>query len=340
MKAKLRVVWRRRGYGFERLSFHEVAGNVTQAEVAQLLWLRPAAFDDAEPSPDPPTAPGPCSALKPQLEQLRKKTSWARDDSTPLDRLDAATLTDLYGRLLWFKAERGMEEEWRRQHPQEARILRVLKRQIRKHERSVIRVSWEPQRGKLVLGRRSRTTPRSMSVTEIILLIESGWFREGMNGVVEALRVDMRPEGDHGGYCRMMDLVRATVVLCGLDATDSPSSERTESEGDRIEEWKGILRDKAVGIMDADLRQKPAEWIARDSRVRQAWIEIAADWVPHKVGLGRPEWADLTLDGIVRTVLPDADSSGTLPLHRDGINYLIRRILEWCRRKGPRWFDR
>jgi hypothetical protein len=339
MRVRLRIMWRRRGYGFEGLSFHEAAANIIQAELARLLWLPPSALHGGEPFPGLRMERFPSSALRPQLERLCAKTSWTRCSSLPLVDLEATTLADLYGRLLWFKAERGLEEEWRRQHSQEARILRGLKRQIRLQDRTAIRINWEPQRGKLVVTRGSRASQRAMEVTEIIGVIEGGWFGTGLSGVVESLRDGMRPERGHGGYCRLMDLLRAVVVLCGLEAREPPGGPDRETERDHLENWKQRLHDKAVEILEADLREKPAGWIARDPGVRKAWIEIAADWIPHKVGLGRSEWSDLTLDEIIREALPEAHPSGTLPLHRDGINYLIRRILLWFRRKGRRWFD-
>ena len=170
--------------------------------------------------------------------------------------------------------------------------------------------------------------------------------------VVAALEPHLLPDGSSGGYCFLMDLVRAVHFLrVEAVASDAPGSGASPSEPERTMGRDGVpfslkltrlrkgLRAWADEILDADEAKKRRleEGKGGDTPFqqnhRQLTIDIAVDRILSPAGLGRSEWADLSLERLARMTFDDPPPPAELATRVSYVDYLIRRLRKRLQRR-------
>lgn len=342
MRAHLVSYLRHRRFGFGR-PIAEVATDVADEEVSILL-----PEDDSDRLVD---------AIRRLLPGLAEHAA-GRSGLGAVSDEDLAAAAKQHLRL---RAHQGAILAWKREHPDEARILRSLK-------------SWIPRTpgiellhhasGQLMITNRSELHRTPLDLDGLLALLAELSPPYPIRDVAETLARRMEPDGVSGGYCYLVELTRAMHLLrleaMTQDAADAGAAPR-DGEGRigrggipcsikldrltrRLSTWaEEILESDAAKRRrlresrrapsanpdraclpgsDSDSRTDPSD----DPSLHPTVIAIAIDRILEPVGLGRPEWQEIPLERLIEAetgILADA-AARAARVHR--VDYLIRRL--------------
>jgi hypothetical protein len=251
-------------------------------------------------------------------------------------------------KLLRLKARQGLQRIWREHHPEEARLLRRLKCRIMRLEGiRVVRDS----RGQFVVGSRSDLREPPITREDLARWCQSPGFLTHLDDMSRTLHPILVPNGIHGGYCYLMDLVH--TIHAGRCRILSEAPERTgavpaESAGMAAVEsihneearrwWAGRLEERAWPIaeqQEGKWRRRRARRCANDPpaghRCRQLGlrvrVDVAVEMVCRKLGLGRPEWEGLSQRRLMKQLLPPTTRGEDLRRHQVQTDYVVRCLM-------------
>ena len=330
LQAYLRVHLRRRRFGFDR-PITEIAAEVAHLEVGTLLT-----DGDATPmiasfgrflTPRGSPAPSP-----------------AEIGGFPDEDLVAAAK-----QMLRLRGQQGAIRAWKEEHSQEAHLLRALKMSIRRTPGLRIR---RDASGQCITSQRSVLRLPPLGVAELTAILRPAHPPFRAPEVVSALVPCLVPADSHGGYCYLMDLVRAihfmrveVLTSEAIEASASfptpggaigrdgvPFPLRMQRTLDQLARWA----DECLAADEAKrLRLRPTAGPRHDGDRRRAIAQIAIDRLLSPVGLGRDEWTELTLEELIALVVPSASADGVVARHLiHEVDYLIRRLRLRLRRAG------
>jgi hypothetical protein len=333
--AFLRARRSRSRFGFQR-PFSEVVQDVATWEVGHLLR---------------PTGDGVMGERVP-LELLLTRV------------VDLATATDddvlyFFRRLLRTLGEHGLIAEWKRERPQEARLLKLFK--------CLLKGSTDPRlqrdlRGNLVVSAASRLDLPPVPTRELEELF--GHLHLPIAVRFEELPSVLQPRDGYGGWCYLLDLVRiaARIHLEALGWDSRPNDSESADPGSG-RTWRGVplalwaerirrsLAKLAAQYLEADARKaagRGAVCAAAKGQVRSAppkdrkgadlaspssaskpeqaaYLQVCVEMICRGYNLGRPDWADLSQAELLRKLLStkiDAEEKR----HCTRMDYLIRRV--------------
>ena len=306
-----------RRFGFQR-PFAEVASDVASMETALLLREDPGHG----------------------CPRLREAVLRRAGEIVTLDLGDAALAMALR-KLLRMRADQGLTRLWVAEHRGEALLHRSLKASLRRARD--IRMVWD-SRGRLVLSPESDTRapqiPRETLASRIRR--DAPDFRAAR--VIASVREILVPCAEHGGYCYFMDLVlaihsvRAEILTNDPDETGaipSPPSRDGEPERKRL---LAFLSEEGhrIDAQDAakDERQTLAQAAGVSIEARAARVDIAAEMVLRRHGLGDPARVRLSQSEMLRHAIQDIEASA-LRVHENRTTYLARRLDARLRSSAP-----
>lgn len=322
LQAYLCTYLRRRRFGFDR-PVREVAEEVANLEVGTLLQGNGAGSLR--------------NALARRLRSIRSEAG--SDDD---ERLVAAAKDVL--RLL---ARQGATRAWKRDHPAEARLLRSLKSRIRRTEG--LRIDRHAA-GQMVISRSSDPRLRPLDLAELTEALHVVHPPYPAREVAAALVPGLAPAGDHGGYCYLMELVRAVHFLrvesfmsdaSRLDLQGMASSEAIGHNGvpfeSRLRRSVDTLTRWAEEYLAADAAKRErlragTGILGSDHRRLLAGIAIERLLAP--VGLGRAEWEGLSLETLLARVFPAVAGDHAPHPRVTDVEYLVRRLRRRLRQRG------
>jgi hypothetical protein len=341
--------WRSRSrFGFQR-PFGEVVDDVAAWEVAPLL----CPMTDGD------------EGGRLQLEILLARVldlSASADDE----------LLFFFRRLLRTRGEHGLVAEWKREHPDQARLLKRFKRLLKMN--TDLRIQRDP-RGRLVVSSVSRLDLPQVPDRELDCLLAD--FHLPLGARVGELASVLKPGDGHGGWCYLLDLVRAASRIHQDAVTRDPQHTGAEPAGpssrltragvpldlwaDRIRQSLGTLAEQCL---HSDARKAAARKTAGgreedDGGPNAAYVQVCVEMICRGYGLGRPDWGHLSQAELLRRLLPIAsktdasatdasktDAAGTGASeteemrHRTRADYLIRRVRGvWEARTPPASLD-
>ncbi len=316
--------WR---FGFDR-PFRDVVEEIADWEVSLLLWVRPDTNGKSH-----------LAFLVKGLFACLGRPGFAVDPITTLLATDDLALLLALRKLLRIRAHQGAVRLWKQEHPQEALLLRALK--VRLRHTAGIRIQWDA-RGQLVMGDSSDLRTRSLDQEDLAAALCRPSTALNPREIVRALRACLVPNGQHGGYCYFLDLVRVVHRIrmklleidgSGTGAVPREDRMRLSRSGLPMDLWvqkvRNNLEETARGILANDGGDASHE-------TREAWVTIALERTLRYWGMGDPAREHLSQAKLTRQLIREAESVAGLAKHQGAIDYLIRRLRGRIKRQGKR----
>jgi hypothetical protein len=252
-----------------------------------------------------------------------------------------------FRRFLRMRAHQGLEREWMERHRGEARLLRCLRGALPRVPGLSLSMG---ARGRLITSAASDTTRAPIDRETLAAALRCGApdFRPQRVGLV--LLDILTPNGIHGGYCFMMDLVRAIHSLRsellgadpdGTGATPAstprgPTPTRAPGIAERV---RAFLMEEAIGIdridLEKDLRRSDPRPAAVPPEVRMIRVRIAVEILLQEVGLADPGPERCGLQERLRLAIPAAAMNGNLRMHVHRTGYILVRLRHRLAKAGP-----
>jgi len=328
LQAYLCVYLRRRRFGFDR-PVREIAEEVANLELGTFLQG------------------GDAGALRAALARRFGPVLSEEGEPLPVSDLDDERLVAATKELLRLLARQGATRAWKRDHPAEARLLRSVKSRIRQTER--LRIDRHAA-GQMVISRSSDPCLRPLDLAELTEVVQAVRPPYRAKDVAAALIPGLAPAGGHGGYCYLMDLVRAVHFLRvesflsdanRFDLQGMVSSEAIGHNGvpfeTRLKRTVETLTRWADEYVAADAakreRLRPGTGIVRSDH-RRLLTHLAIDRLLSPVGLGRAEWEGLPLETLLARVFPAVTGDHDPRPRVTDVEYLVRRLRRRLRQRG------
>lgn len=268
-----------------------------------------------------------------RLEEELRRLGSKRDRSLPPpDRLEDDRLLPLFRACLRGAANRNCTREWKAVHPELRKINRTLKDRLKRQDR-LVRSRCDLGRQRIHLAGRSPARP--IEATEDLSGAAHAYLRRSSDGLgeLEDLLADAGPDR----YVLLMEFVYAVhrAHRCVVE-TDRFRPGKEVEERLLIEEFRAIARKEAERLVGRDGEKRTAE-APPDRRVREAWVESAAEMVMRRFGAGRPGYAGLSQENLLRELLPELDRAAYRAVHRNRVDYLVQRVWHAIRGRTVLW---
>lgn len=268
----------------------------------------------------------------------------------PLDALERPLVLAFRGHLR-MRGRQGLEREWMGRHRPEALLLRCLQVALPRIQGILLA---RDARGRFVTSPASDMTRPPIDREGLIPTIRACApdFRPRTIGV--ALRDVLVPAGLHGGYCFLMDLVRAVHSVRaeivtedpeGTGATPASSGLEAERERERrlASQIRAFLLEEANRIDRRDLvkdrRKRDPLPAATSAEVRAARVSVAVEVLLQEIGLVDSFGETVSLTERLRLRIPEASRNGELRAHIHRTDYIVERLRRQLRRLGPVLFE-
>lgn len=317
--------WR---FGFER-PFGEIVEETADLEVAQILRVRPDAGDRPSLARLVRGLHGCIGCREPSADPVA--TVLAADDSA---------LLFAFRKLLRMRAHQGAVGFWKQEHSEEALLLRALKLALRSSRAP--RIQWD-SRGQLVVGDSSDLRIRSMDQGELAAVLRGSGPALTASSVIKALRGCLRPSNAHGGYCYLLDLVRAIhgIKLAFIESDGDGTGAMPSAEHVRVTR-SGVPMDLWIQRVREHLERTAREILVNDGgeaspATCEAWITIALERTLRSWGMGDPAWEHLSQAKLMKKLIPGTADEAAFAKSQVAIDYLIRRLRDRMRRNGKRY---
>jgi hypothetical protein len=263
---------------------------------------------------------------------------------------EGSRLLAAFRRVLRRQGRQELHRVWKREHPQQARLLRAIKSSLARTAREGevlppgcdgnLRIVRDA-RGQFVVGPFSdlRLPPLSRSDIEALVGRLTNAFSE-IADLLAALRGAFHPQGRHGGYAYLMDLVRVlhdrrlrllAADPLGTGAVPGSLEIWTSREGLPgnlwVTRWREALRERAMRILETQEEKRRRASPGREPSPRwllEAQTEAAVEMTARGYGFGKPEWSGLGQRRILERLLPAHVSPETWGRILQETDYCVR----------------
>ncbi len=323
MRAYLTAYLRRRRFGFDG-PIAEVAVDVADSEIPMLI---------EEGQPD---------RLIEGIRRFLSPVGRPASERSPIEDASDDALVAAAKLFLRLRCRQGAILLWKQEHPEEARILRSVKAAIADTPGISLR---QDACGQRLVSPRSDLRLPPFDTPRLVTLLGRVPPPYCPRAVLRALIPQLHPTGDSGGYCFLMDLVRANHLLrLSAIAGEASGTGAAPIEAESLICGDGVPFAVKLARLTLRLSQWAEESLTADAekherlRTRRGVagtadpgpdprvIAIAIDRILAPVGLGRPEWAELSLEGLVATAMATPEGGRNNPAQVHQIDYLIRRL--------------
>lgn len=259
-----------------------------------------------------------------------------------LDDISDEDLAASTKELLRYRALQGLHRYANSQRHQESLSRRVLQAVVKRTDG--IRLV-HGKAGVLLVTHRSRLRGFPMDPGELSDLVGRARPPYKERDVISILIPHLVPENGSGGYCYLADLIRAihllryqAIVRDGSSTGAAPYARFPEICRDgvpfrfKLERLRKMLATWVREMMVADDTKKARRSGARGADLvpgtfeTHLIVEIVIDRILAPAGLGRPEWADLSLERLAEVSLGASPTAERIRVRGETIDYLVRRI--------------
>jgi hypothetical protein len=260
-----------------------------------------------------------------------------------------ATATDeevlyFFRRLLRTLGEHGLVAEWKREHPQEARLLKLFKRLLKGSTDP--RLQRDP-RGNLVVSAASRLDLPPVPDRELEALF--GHLHLPIAVRFEELPSVLRPGDGHGGWCYLLDLVRAATRI-HLEALgwDSRQNDTESADPGSGRTWRGVPLTLWADRIRRSLGKLAAQYLEADARKAAGrGAGGAAAKSKNRGAAAKDSVGGAAVKGQVRSALPKdrkgvdlaLPSSASKPEHAAYLQVCVEMICRGYNLGRPDWAD-
>lgn len=263
----------------------------------------------------------------------------------------AEALCEAWRRIVTSKTRQRHHRAWCLERPEQARIQRILKRCIR--DTDGLRI-YEDRRGKFLIGDASDLCRPAIGSLALETDLHAHGTVTDPKAAIERMRDLVTPSAIHGGYCYIMDLVRALEaarVSLWFEGTPSETRSRIARSGlpetMLLERFRDSLRDLAWDIVRRTDEKRarrgklsPAVDIAgkaiAQEKVVHARVEVAVEMACRGLGVGDPCLCGYSQQALVAMWLQQIVAEDQVREISHRTNHVVRQLRE----ELERWIQR